>query len=582
MSSSIPSDLSPDELGAIADALTGRPDWLTLARALEKVANERSSVGLRIVSIAFVYDFVPQSQRDRRVTADGPYATMWEGPEGTYPPRVSEVLDEVRALWRSVLDAMDDPIVCSRLADLLYVAEGGSAHAEGRRAARCFVELTRQQGWQALDRAECMSRALEIYTELNDQDALSDCASRGVALVDELLGQEHAGPPFIALRALLVLKPKSRPADLPDLLERVIEHYKNTRHEAAALGLAADATKDPQRKADLRRRQLAAKVREAQGAEGIAKVALLSKAIEFARQHGLSPEANELLKELQDMPQSELGLQPFEVSTELPVDEIREEIDRLGGSGANDLFDALRRIGAGIEPPGGSNADIDAEVENQNREFPLLNLFGQTILGAESAAPHFVAYDKDNKLRAARGRQRRIHTDFVGGVFIGPLLDVAAEHHGRPSHEELTTYFATELIGEDRAERIARALELFWDGEYDTSAHVIVPRLESILRDLARARGITIVKHVSEGTYGGVTSLNTIMAKLRALDPDVEWLDYLEALLCDPLALNLRNVIAHGLATKVGGISAALLLHAACFLALLKPVQADEAQQPAP
>jgi hypothetical protein len=231
----------------------------------------------------------------------------------------------------------------------------------------------------------------------------------------------------------------------------------------------------------------------------------------------------------------------------------------------------LRRIGAGVEPPGGSNADLDTEVARQAAEFPLTRLFGQTLLGPESAAPQFVANGEENKRRVERGRLRRIHADFVAGVFLGPLLDVAAQHHGRPPHDALTAHFATELIGAQRGERFARALELFWDGDYDASAHVVVPRLESVLRELARACGVTIVKPVSEGRYGGVISLNMVMSKLRAMDPDVEWLDYLEALLCDPLNLNLRNVIAHGLAPAIGKGGAALLLHAACYLSLLRP-----------
>ncbi len=47
----------------------------------------------------------------------------------------------------------------------------------------------------------------------------------------------------------------------------------------------------------------------------------------------------------------------------------------------------------------------------------------------------------------------------------------------------------------------------------------------------------------------------------RAMEPDVDWLDY----------LNLRNLIAHGLVPAVGGGGAALLLHAACFLSVLRP-----------
>jgi hypothetical protein len=567
----LPDRLTDSEIEVVMEALTERPGWLELARTLESAANERESHGLRMLSMAFVYDLVAAGQSDRRATAGGPYATMWESSEGSYPPRVSDVLDEVRNGWRFVLDSVDDPIVGARLADLLYVAAGRSAHVEGRRAAACFVALTSESAWTALDRAECISRAIEIQLELNDRAGLRASTTRCVDLVDELLGQEHPGPPFIALRALIAIGPDRRPAGLPELLDRVIEHFAGTRHEAAAFGLAADAAVDPQIRLELRHRQLNARLDEARRADGLAKVALLQRAAEFARAKGLSVEAAEILKELQDTPHSELGFESFEVSQEIPTAVIRGEVDRLAGSGANDVFDALRRIGAGVEPPGGSNADLDTEVARQAKEFPLTQLFGQTILGPESAAPHFVANDEENKRRVERGRLRRIHADFVAGVFLGSLLDGAAEHHGRPPHDELAAHFATELIGSQRGERFARALELFWDGDYDASAHVLVPRLESVLRDLARARGITIVKPVSEGSYGGVISLNTVMSKLRAMDPDVEWLDCLEALLCDPLALNLRNLIAHGLVPAIGGGGAALLLHAACFLSHLRP-----------
>jgi hypothetical protein len=575
MSSVPPESLSDAELAIIGDALTGRPSWFDLAQVIETAAAERESFGLKLVSMAFVYDFVPYSQADRRETAGGPFATMWESTEGTFPPRVSAVKPEVWTLWRCVLETVDDAIVCSRLADLFYVGEGRAAHAEGRRAAGCLVELALEREWDAIDRAECIARALEIYAELNDQSSLASSSQTAVALVDELLGQEHAGPPFIVLRALLSLKPGNRADELAALLGRVIVHYEGTRHEAAALGLAADSTADPDEKRQFRRRQLEARVAEARRAEGLAMVSLLSRTIQFARRYGLIKEADALLKELQDLPPSELGLQTFESSIELPIEEIRAEVDLLVGPGATDAITALRRVAVNVEPPGGSNADLDSEVARLNNEFPIAHIFPQTILGEESSAPHFVASDEENKLRAERGRLRRQNADYLGQVFLGRLFDAIPENHGRPSHEDLTSYFATELIGEQRAERIARAFELFWDTDYDASAHVLVPRLESILRDLARARGVTIVKHVDEGSYGGVVSLNTIMRKLRELDPDIAWLDYLEALLCDPLAINLRNVISHGLAPQVGGTSASLLLHAALWLARVRLTAAD-------
>lgn len=96
---------------------------------------------------------------------------------------------------------------------------------------------------------------------------------------------------------------------------------------------------------------------------------------------------------------------------------------------------------------------------------------------------------------------------------------------------------------------------------------------------MSDACGVTIVKHVDPGDYGGVITLGAVLSKLRELDPNQEWLDYLQALLCEPLALNLRNGIAHGLIPRVGAVSAALLLHAACYLALLQPIK-DEPLEP--
>lgn len=569
----LPTTLTDQEVDVVTRALAERPSWFDLARTLEGAADRHDSHGLRMLSIAFVYDLIAPGETERRENVNGPYATMWESSDATYPPRVPDLLDEVKHIWRFALDRLDDPILGARLADLLYVADGRAAHPQGRKAAACLIALTSEPAWTALNRAGCIARAIEIHLELNDRAGLSSSTARCVELVQELLEQEHPGPPFIALRALIAIKPNRRPAGMPELLDRVIERFAGTSHKAAALGLAADAAVEPQARLAFRRRQLDARVAEGRRADGLAKVALLQHAAEFARAHGLSAEAAAILKELQDIPQSELGLTSFEVSQEIPTEAIRKEVDRLVGSGARDIFDALRRIGAGIPPPGGSNADLDAVVAQQAEEFPLAQLFPQTILGPESSAPHFVAYDEETKRRVERGRHRGIHAEFAAAVYLDPLFTRAAEQHGKPHHEALAEYFATELIGEQRGERFAHALELFWEGDYDASAHVLVPRLEGALRDLARARGITIVKPVRDGNYGGVISLNTAMSKLRELDPEVAWLDYLEALLCEPLAINLRNLIAHGLVPGIGRGGAALLLHAACFLALLRPVE---------
>jgi hypothetical protein len=40
--------------------------------------------------------------------------------------------------------------------------------------------------------------------------------------------------------------------------------------------------------------------------------------------------------------------------------------------------------------------------------------------------------------------------------------------------------------------------------------------------------------------------------------------------LCDPLAINMRNNISHGISESVGRVGAALLLQVACYLSLMR------------
>jgi hypothetical protein len=128
------------------------------------------------------------------------------------------------------------------------------------------------------------------------------------------------------------------------------------------------------------------------------------------------------------------------------------------------------------------------------------------------------------------------------------------------------------------AERIARGFELWWDGQSDESAHVVAPRLEAILREVARRLGLPVIREPVANRPGGVRSLGELLYALKGhVAPEkAGWHAYLVHLLADPLGLNLRNVIAHRLRADVSEEDTALLLHAACFLRLLGPAQSSE------
>jgi hypothetical protein len=71
----LPTQLDEGEEVVLREALTGRPEWLDLARALEDAANERGSEALRMLGLAFVYDLISPNHDARRANAGGPYAS---------------------------------------------------------------------------------------------------------------------------------------------------------------------------------------------------------------------------------------------------------------------------------------------------------------------------------------------------------------------------------------------------------------------------------------------------------------------------------------------------------------------------
>jgi hypothetical protein len=150
------------------------------------------------------------------------------------------------------------------------------------------------------------------------------------------------------------------------------------------------------------------------------------------------------------------------------------------------------------------------------------------------------------------------------------VLERLPKRYGRPTRDGLATFFTTSLIDGGTAERIALAFELWWDDRSDESAHVLVPRVEAVIRNLTREIGLPIINEPHGGEPGGVRALGTLLHQLRGRFSSDDWRMYLLHLLVDPLGLNLRNVIAHGVRSRVERADAALLLHAIAFLRLLQ------------
>lgn len=99
--------------------------------------------------------------------------------------------------------------------------------------------------------------------------------------------------------------------------------------------------------------------------------------------------------------------------------------------------------------------------------------------------------------------EQRAYAAPVWAIFAADGLNLIADTFPWPSHDELTELFAGELVDVDAAERMARALELYWDGYPDESAHLLVPRIEQVIRGLARRPGVPVYREPIGNEPGG-------------------------------------------------------------------------------
>jgi hypothetical protein len=300
----------------------------------------------------------------------------------------------------------------------------------------------------------------------------------------------------------------------------------------------------------------------------------LEHALDLGRTHGLADLADELRRELQGIPADALDMKSVFADVEMPAAEA-EAFRAVFRKGTWE--DAMRRFDS-QGPPGGEPGDVEEHVERVMRDYPLQFLFTKVIVGPDRATSIFRATGQASHRRLAISQHRAESARFWG-IFAADVLDIVRTHHRVPNHDALTAFFATSLIDVEVADQIARAVELHWSHDHDESVHLLIPRLETVLRELARRVGVPIIREPIGAEPGGVRGLGAIFQDLRGAFRHAGWHAYLENLLTDPLGVNLRNAVAHGLRPRFTKVDSALLIHAACYLRLVG-LQEVEAEPP--
>jgi hypothetical protein len=575
-----------DILDRLREAATGATSWSSIRAALETGALEgEPDMRLRPFVFAFAYNLIDALDA-RRQSVGEPYGSMFSEGGVRFPPPIADVQDVDVEAWREAFDAIDLPTVRTRLGDLLWIRKARPRpDLAARGAIEGAIKVAAHTTWHPLHRTRILSRALELTRELQNAGLQSAvvAAIREHVQADLAAEKGGAGVPLGVLRPLVALPGADRPADLDDLLVRVGDRYGQDPNIAATISELRMALVDPAGRDGLVRDAIARWREEATRGDTILRADRLERALELARTNGIRDVADELRNELAHIAPDDLGLKKISTELEFPSKDVEAFIanfeDALTWSLAFDLL-------AAQPVPGGSAAELGDLVDELSTLAPLLSLIPKAVFGPDNATPIFRATTPDARRMLELASQRSQATR-VWSIFCSRAVDRIGQRPDRPDRDGLAGYISEAgIAAPEVAERIARAIELFWANEFDESAHVILPRIEALVREAARRLGIPIVREPRPGEeIGGVAMLGAMLYDLKPAFGESALPDYLINLLIDQLGLNLRNLILHGLHGPVDQLDAALLIQIAVILSRMRivlPVGAEDSTAHSP
>lgn len=540
-------------------------DWHSFGTELKLIAKEKDSSCL----IDFVYSFhymLVEQRNFEYYEQFGPLAPMITLQDRAYPPPLELISEDTLNNWKEVLAISKNPLICSRLSDLLWIRKwGDKAYFFAQKAVDSYLDLSKGI-LNRLENPAALTRALNICLELNDQDRRNEVVEKISDLCHEELTRpdRNLGVIFDFFSTIMNLPINEIPSTTMAMIDHALKLELKDPTLIEILLTHKIAISNSDHKQPLLDKRINLWIEEANKNVGAIRHKYLLHALELAKDASNNKLVEIIRLHIQDTSANTFEFQEVRININIPTEKI--QLFFLPYRKSNDWKQALDRFGGGTPPSGSLNENTEI-IKKQVREYPLQFLVTQII------------YDKNNlpileSMNIDHSKEIgiiRTETNYILAFaqFSQEIINVLIEKHGIPSSEELTNIFNTTIISEEQAKLITSAILWYINGEYNVSSHLLIPVLESILRDLVRNLGFSIFREPLGIKPGRVIQLGAILDLLKGRMNE-DWRRYFKNVLIEPIGLNLRNEICHGLLLDIDKGQASLLIHLACHLRLQK------------
>ncbi|KDE97219.1 hypothetical protein Y900_028560 [Mycolicibacterium aromaticivorans JS19b1 = JCM 16368] len=501
----------------------------------------------------------------------------------SYPPPIARAPEDQVKLWRALSDNVTHALAKSLLHDLLYLRRDGNVGAHAREAITLYLDAAQDNSVDETTRTYSALRALTLCRQTKQstetprlRQVLEDLAAPDLS--STVHNRPGATLPMVA--ALVETAPSEAESpgsqnDVRTLLEAALAAYGTSDHidYIARIFTASGAVSD-QRKLQVQRIRAEVRLDRARAETDPAlRLFRLEEAASLAKDLGYTDLSEAATVELQQVDTESIEWKVFTSELQYRPQDVLAYVGQFTYHG--DWKRGLKHWLSSNDAPSGQYDRNEALARQTLASSLLSQLIPRRRVGIHGMPERTGSQDSalDDKIREIEYRQA-----VMAGSLLLAALNSIGELAGGTGEEELAAFLVDEYrCHMANATILAKALLLFWRGEYLVVSHFVTPYIEAGVRTLLLTLNEPIYRVEVGKTKGQYAQLGSILPRLSDEGFDNDWIRYLQTLLLGE-GQNHRNDLAHGFTRQMDSVVAVLLLRASALF-LVMPLEAATAAE---
>lgn len=507
-------------------------------------------------------------------------------PPTIYPRPLLDTPDGVTEWWRALANGVTHPLAAAFLNDILFCARDSDA---GTRALQAFGSYLEAADLPALDVPTTFECALRAWTlARRTKNPASELAAREsvASRITADLSSGNALIPGLTLPALATITAPHRCCgpdrfDLDALVDRALELYGTADHiDVLAEIVTLRRGSDPTVRSVMRRMRVQVRLDAGDGTDDAAtKLHWYEQAARLAAEFGIADLREEATRSLQAIDTSTLPWERISLDVTPPPHLVEAFANQIVRSGWRRGLIAWLSSDA----PSGRYESNLKQTRSSLAGTVLISLMPTWSFGAHGL-PQKTLEPSQDEIPDPAIRDAEYISSLVHGGLLAEALDriggLRATTDLQDVAEVIRKHYSCDAPD---ALILARALHLYWRGDYLEAAHLITPFTENGARRLLLLldEAIYRVEEAKKKKIGQFLGLGSLLPLLKRQGLDQDWVRYLDTLLLSD-GKNYRNLIAHGFVYDIDRVTAALLIRASAFLLLMPGLPNPDKAKPEP